>query len=236
MSLNYGNFNCEVRDLNDESSAPSFMMLYDFEFVAYEPKNYRASGLFSTYRPPERSVIYECLILFSPFSGMMFHNISEENPQTSIFTDYDDAYGKLYMQSPISFENLATFETVNAHQWLGRQPITHENFETRRTVWTEEPMWDIATSDISEGERRVMMRGHVQRDYAFTIQQRLQSLADYCRSISKGWEDVAKIHASARALDPTYLPEDLRGEGEKFAQELRDRINETLPDWPWLYR
>lgn len=230
----YGNFSCDLRFFENEDRAPVFRMMYDWEFARYTPNNYRDSGLFREASPPVAFKRFEALVTFSPFNGQMYHLISDENPPVSVFRDYDTAFDTLETLDRISLSSLANFETVNMHQWTGDTPIEHRRSQV--VVWREPSAWDIATSDLSLGNRRIMLRGHVSRDYAFMIQQRLQAVATYTQRLIEGWEDLALSYDEIGAQAPEDLDDDRRAEGNEFAEVINSRIRDNPPNWGWLER
>lgn len=232
----YGNFSCALRYFETEGRAPIFRMMYDWEFEQYTPKNYRSGGIFSQASPPVTFKRFEAVLTFRPFNGQMYHLISDENPSVSVFQDFDTAFDTLDTIRRISLHSLANFETVNMHQWEGNSPIEHRPRGSQVVVWREGSAWDIATSDLSLGNRRIMLRGHVARDYAFLIQQRLQAVTTYTQRLIEGWEDLALSYDQMGAQDPEDLEDDRRAEGDEFAEAINSRIKDNPPDWGWLER
>jgi hypothetical protein len=230
----YGNSRCALRHFETEGRAPVFRVMYDWEFERYTPENYRSGGLFREASHPVRFMRFEAVVTFNPFNGQMYHLISDDNPSASVFSDYETAFDLLDAQDRIALSNLANFETVNMHQWEGINPIEHR--VPHGVTWREGPAWDIATSDLSLGTRRLMLRGHVTRDYAFMIQQRLQAVASYTQRLIEGWEDLALSYDKIGAQDPEDLEDDCRAEGEKFAEVINSKIKENPPNWAWLER
>lgn len=232
----YGSFSCALRYFEAENRAPVFRVMYDWDFEAYRPNNYRKSGLFSKASMPSTFMRFEAVVVFNPFNAQMYHLLSDENPPVSVFQDFDTAWAKLQALDRIPLHRLANFETVNMHQWEGITPIEHRPHGSQVPAWRERAAWDIATSDLDVGSRKIMLRGHVTRDYAYMIQQRLQAVATYTQRLIEGWEDLALSYDEIGAQDPEDLDDDRRSEGDEFASVINSRIADNPPDWSWLER
>ena len=229
-SSNYGSFRWSY----DAKPEPKIRMAWDLIFVKYTPKNYSAGGFFSSARPPSQHLRHEKYVEISLFDGTLYQGISKENSPNSLFAhdQSDEAYKNLIWLKSVSLFDLTRLETLNLQQWEGTPPIEHK-VSSGVVVWREDVLWDVRAVDQTTSKPVLFLRGHVRKDYAFTIQQRLQTVIDYAVNILGDWEDVAKRHAHLKAYSPDILPSEHKEEGEEMMRDIIERIKENPPAWQW---
>ena len=229
-SSNYGGFRCT----HTTKKKPNIQIEWDFVFQKYAPKNYSAGGFFSEAKDPVDSYRHEKHAQISFFNGTLYQAISSGKSSASLFTkgEGSKAYEALKWLNSVSIFDLTRLETLNLQQWEGTPPIEHKN-RSGVVVWREDALWDVRAIDQTTSKPVLFQRGHVRKDYAFTIQQRLQTAIDYSLGILADWEDVAKRHAKFDADSPDSLPPEHKEEGEEMMQDIIKRIEENPPTWQW---
>ena len=168
------------------------------------------------------------------FKGVIYHGLSAPNPQSSLFieNEADTAFENLKWMDELRFSGLPRLETTNWNEWEGKQPLELKS-NAGAVLWKENTVWDVRTVDPDTMRPVRFLLGHVSRDYAFQIQQRLQAAFDYASTILADWEDVAKRHNDLDANSPDELPPEHQEEGQEMMRDIIERIEENPPAWQW---
>ena len=220
MDHEYGYFHHEITE--DESFR--FHMAYDYRRLEYTGTNFFAS----TFTAKRR----ENLIIINPLTGLMEIGRDDGARFDTFFEKGEDCYAHMKWLPRFSIFDLSRLEVVNTHQWESIQPIQHKD-EKGQVLETEPALWDVATMVISSSVRVLFLRGHVDRDYAGMIQQRVQNLIDYLAMVSEGYEPLMAEYAKMGAVNIKDLPEDRQDEAREMLANIRERMAANPPQWYW---
>jgi hypothetical protein len=198
----------------------------EFRFTFYQ---FKAGGWFSSpHFAPQRSAE---IITINPLKLGIWFAHQTDDMKAKLFPvltneTIDEVYDNLE-EGSAWLKDLGQWETVNAHQWTGNQPIQRKG-SSGQVVETEPAMWDIAAP--ADAERILVYRGHNSRDEVYSLNVRLNQFCDYWRNMVDPIYDEVKEMLEMADSDDVDADEYRSKRGELYNYIL-DNYRENPPPW-----
>jgi len=192
-------------------------------------------GFLKSHKQVFQPVSLSRAVVVNPLNGIVWIGALYEDQVRQSFpvlTREDGGFDRAAEIISWSYYDIDTFspwETVNAHQWEGEQPIQRKG-STGTILETERAMWDVAAA--ANGERVILYRGHNSRDDVFRLNTLANEFFTYWRNLISMFRDEIKIHnPDGKAYVMQVEDEDNQDALGKIYNDMSDEYAENPPSW-----